>query len=64
MSQRNDFTGAFVIGILLILAGGYFLARQFLPALDLALLWPVVVIGLGVFLIVAAFTWRDSTKPG
>jgi phage shock protein C len=60
--RRTDATGALVLGILLILAGGYFLLRQFMPALDLGLLWPVVVIGFGAFLIVAAFARRERVR--
>jgi len=43
-----------VAGLLLILVGGFFLVRQFVPAVDLALWWPIVAIGLGILLIVLA----------
>jgi phage shock protein C len=52
--------GPLVIGLILIVVGGYFLARQFIPALDFSLIWPLVVIGGGVLLIVAAV----SRQPG
>jgi hypothetical protein len=51
-----------VLGILLILAGSYFLIRQFVPALDMGLIWPVVVIFLGVLLVVLAFVRRTSPQ--
>jgi phage shock protein PspC (stress-responsive transcriptional regulator) len=43
-----------VAGLLLILLGGFFLVRQFVPAVDLGLWWPIVAIGLGILLIVLA----------
>jgi phage shock protein C len=51
--QREGREGAapVVIGLGLVLIGGYFLLRQFLPALDLDRLWPIAVIGLGILLI-------------
>ena len=59
-SRRNDSTGAIVIGLILIVAGAFFLARQFIPALDVSLIWPLVVIAGGVLLILFAFT-RSGT---
>lgn len=53
--RRRDGSGALVIGMVLILAGAFFLARQYIPALNTALIWPVVVIGVGLLLIVFAF---------
>ena len=43
-----------IVGLLLIVIGGLFLVRQFVPALDFGLWWPIVAIGLGVVLVVAA----------
>ena len=48
--------GGFVIGAVLIVIGGLFLVRQFVPAFDFGLWWPVAAIGLGVVLIIAAIT--------
>jgi phage shock protein PspC (stress-responsive transcriptional regulator) len=45
-----------VIGVLLIILGGLFLIRQFVPAFDFGLWWPIAAIGLGVLLIVIAVT--------
>jgi len=53
---RSNITAPFIIGLVLIIAGAYFLVRQFIPQLNLGLIWPVVVIGVGVFLIAVAFT--------
>lgn len=47
-------SGPIVLGALLILVGAYFLLRQFIPALNLGLFWPVLVIIGGVLLIAAA----------
>jgi hypothetical protein len=51
-----------VVGAILVLVGGYFLIRQYLPSIDLRLSWPFVAIGLGVVLIVAAL--RPSGRSG
>ena len=45
-----------VIGVLLIILGGLFLIRQFVPAFDFGLWWPIAAIGLGVLLIIVAVT--------
>lgn len=51
-------TGALVFGAILVLVGGYFLVRQYLPLIDLGATWPYVAVGLGIVLIVA------SLRPG
>jgi phage shock protein C len=55
-------TGVLVIGMLLVLVGIFFLARQLLPALNFGLIWPVVVIIGGALLVLAAF--RRSGRDG
>jgi phage shock protein C len=53
--DRDDRARAGLIGgVVLIGLGGFFLVRQFLPALDLGFWWPTVAIGLGVLLVVVA----------
>lgn len=47
-------SGALVVGAILVLVGGYFLVRRFLPAIDLATSWPIIAVGLGIVLLVAA----------
>jgi phage shock protein C len=46
--------GGLVAGLILIVIGGFFLARQLLPSIDLSFWWPTVAIGLGVVLVVLA----------
>jgi phage shock protein C len=60
--NRRDSTAPLVFGLFLILIGGFFLARQFIPQLNFNLLWPIVVIALGAVLIVAAFA-RAPRNP-
>ena len=48
--------GGLIIGLFLIVIGGLFLIRQFVPAFDMGLVWPLVAIGLGVALVVVAIT--------
>jgi phage shock protein C len=43
-----------VLGGLLIVLGGFFLAREFIPELDFDWFWPAVLIALGIFLLVTA----------
>jgi phage shock protein C len=52
--RANEGAGPIVFGAILILVGGYFLLRQFIPALNPALFWPVLVIIGGVLLIAVA----------
>jgi phage shock protein C len=57
-SRRSDRSergrGGLVAGLILIVVGGFFLIRQFIPAIDLGVWWPAIAIGLGVVLVVVA----------
>ena len=46
--------GGLIAGLVLIVIGGFFLARELLPSIDLGFWWPTVAIGLGVVLVVVA----------
>jgi phage shock protein C len=47
-------SGGLILGLLLVVVGGWFLVRQYFPRLDLGAYWPYVVIALGVVVIAAA----------
>jgi len=56
--RRGD-SGAAVLGVILMLVGGYFLARELgisLPDMDWDLVWPVIVLVVGTVLVLRA--WR------
>ena len=61
--QRGDSMAPAVIGVFLLLLGGFFLAREWLPDLDWNWFWPLMLIGLGVLLLVLALG-RRPTDPG
>jgi phage shock protein C len=61
--QRGDGAAPLVIGVFLVLLGGFFLARQWLPDLNWDWFWPVMLIALGVLLLVLALT-RHPSEPG
>jgi len=46
--------GSLIGGIVLILLGSFFLAREWLPQIDFDWFWPLVLVGLGVALLVSA----------
>lgn len=52
-----------VIGALLILIGGAFFVREWLPAFDFDFFWPLALVGLGIVVLVVGFT-RDSGTGG
>ncbi|HSG86504.1 MAG TPA: PspC domain-containing protein [Candidatus Limnocylindrales bacterium] len=55
---RNDGAVALVFGVILILAGAWFLLRPYLPRFDWDLLWPIGIIAVGVLFIVLAMGRR------
>lgn len=52
--RHDDGRGALLFGLILVLVGAWFLARQWLPFLDTDLLWPVVLIAIGAVLVLGA----------
>jgi len=60
---RGDSMAPAVIGLFLVLLGGFFLARQWLPDLDWDWFWPLMLIGLGTLLLVLALSRRPN-DPG
>ena len=54
-TDRSDATrGGLVAGLILIVIGAFFLARELIPSIDFGFWWPTVAIGLGVVLVVVA----------
>lgn len=51
---HGDRSAGLIFGVLLVLVGGWFLIRPYIPRFDIGVYWPYLVIGLGVVLIVAA----------
>ena len=50
----NDGRAGIVVGIGLVLLGVWFLAREYLPAFDWGLVWPLILVGIGVVVLVNA----------
>lgn len=55
-TRHHDGNGALVIGLILIVAGAFFLARQFIPALNWSLVWPLIAIAGGLALVLLAMS--------
>jgi phage shock protein C len=51
------------VGAALVVLGAYLLLRQYIPQLDFDRIWPVLLIGLGVLLLIIAMR-RRSDDPG
>ena len=51
---------AIVAGVILILLGGLFLIREFVPAIDLSTAWPLASIGFGLLLVILSFRRRRA----
>ena len=59
--DRDTARGGLVIGLILIVVGGFFLIREFVPWFDWHLWWPIGLIGLGgLLLVVALLPGRSS----
>jgi phage shock protein C len=49
-----------VIGIGLVVVGLWFLLREYLPEIDWALIWPLVLVGIGALVLVTSMRRRDG----
>ncbi len=49
-----------VIGIGLVVVGVWFLLREYLPEIDWALIWPLVLVGIGALVLVTSMRRRDG----
>jgi phage shock protein PspC (stress-responsive transcriptional regulator) len=66
-AQRGPGSAPILIGSLLVLLGVYFLVREYIPSIDWNWFWPLVLVGLGVFVLVIAIDRgprNDGTHPG
>jgi uncharacterized membrane protein HdeD (DUF308 family) len=54
-ARRGPGSGAIVFGLILVIIGAAFLINQFVPSIDMGILWPAAAIVLGAVLLVAAF---------
>ncbi len=59
--DRDTARGGLVIGLILIVVGGFFLIRELVPWFDWHLWWPIGLIGLGGVLLVVALLPRRSS---
>ena len=57
-SRRDSGAGGVVFGAILIATGAAFLAREFVPELDLERYWPLALVALGALLLVAGLRRR------
>ncbi|HEY7590442.1 MAG TPA: PspC domain-containing protein [Candidatus Limnocylindrales bacterium] len=61
-STDDGRTAGLVFGAVLVVVGAWFLLRQYLPAIDWSLSWPVIAIIGGIVLLAAAM--RAGDRPG
>lgn len=58
-ARRHSGGGSWVFGLILIGVGIYFLAREYLPDIDVDRLWPLGLVVLGLLFMVVAFRRPD-----
>lgn len=54
--RRGDMEGraGIIVGVGLVILGAWFLAREYLPQINWNLIWPLVLVGIGVLILVNA----------
>jgi phage shock protein C len=58
--RRGSGSGSYVVGLILVGVGLYFLIREYFPAINLDRLWPLGLVALGVVLLVVAMRRRPE----
>lgn len=64
-AARDDTGGlpaSAILGGFLVILGGFFLAREFMPQIDFDWFWPLILVALGLVLVVSAV--RRPNGPG
>ena len=59
-AEHHDGSGTLIAGLLLVLIGGFFLVRAYVPSLDAGRLWPILLVGLGLVLLLRSFRREDG----
>ena len=57
-AHPSDGRGGMVVGIGLVLVGLWFLLREYVPDIDWSLIWPLIVVGVGVVILVTSMRGR------
>jgi phage shock protein C len=64
VTGRDNGGGAVLLGLVLVLVGGWFLLQRFLPQFDAALVWPAILIIVGLVLVVGALRRSGGGSKG
>ena len=64
VTGRDNGGGAILLGVVLVLVGGWFLVQRFLPQVDPALVWPGILIVVGLVLVVGALRRSGGGSKG
>jgi phage shock protein PspC (stress-responsive transcriptional regulator) len=59
LDRRDQGGGAVIFGLILIVLGGWFLLRRFMPEIDPDVVWPIVLLVLGGALLIGAMRSRS-----
>jgi phage shock protein C len=51
-----------IVGFGLVLVGAWFLVREFLPDFDWGLIWPLLLVGIGVLVLVTSMRRREGGR--
>jgi len=62
-STRGGMSPGLLVGGFLVILGGFFLVREFVPQIDFDFLWPFILVAIGVVLIVTAMGRGPRSSP-
>ena len=60
-APAGEGNGALIVGLILIGAGLWFLLREYLPAFDWGMVWPIILIGIGGLILVTSSRRRGDS---
>jgi phage shock protein C len=58
--KGRDTNAGVIVGVGLVLLGAWFLVREYLPPINWSLIWPVILIGIGVLVLVTSSRRRTG----